>query len=156
MGGERVDGRRKLPPPALTLALAVVAMVAYAATEQPGGPIFLASFLGAANLALFTPACVWLRSTAVAGVIHWLRARAEIRTSATEENLHEHPLALDAQGACSVRCRLRGASGIRSCRLRTRRLTALGATSTLSRLDPVDVGNGSSALEAPCETVMRR
>jgi signal transduction histidine kinase len=54
--------------PRLTLALAVAAMVAYAATEQPGGPIFLASFLGAANLALFTPARVWLRWTAATAV----------------------------------------------------------------------------------------
>jgi signal transduction histidine kinase len=50
--------------PQLTLALAVVAMFAYAATEQPGGPIFLAAFLGTANLALFTGARVWLRWTA--------------------------------------------------------------------------------------------
>ncbi len=55
--------------PLATFAFAVGAIAVYASTDQPGGPIFLASFVAVANLALFTSARTWLPWTAAAATV---------------------------------------------------------------------------------------
>jgi len=56
--------RRRLP--VVTLAVVVVAIVAYGASGQPGGPIYATTFLAAVNLAVLRPMRTWLPWTVAA------------------------------------------------------------------------------------------
>jgi signal transduction histidine kinase len=54
--------------PIVTFALVIAALAVFAATGQPGGPIYATSFLAALNLAVLRPMRVWLPWTAGAAV----------------------------------------------------------------------------------------
>jgi signal transduction histidine kinase len=54
--------------PVVTFALVIAALTVFAATGQPGGPIYAASFLAALNLAVLRPMRVWLPWTLAAAV----------------------------------------------------------------------------------------
>jgi signal transduction histidine kinase len=54
--------------PVVTLALAAAATAVYGATDQPGGPIYLAVFLAAINLAALRPMRTWVPWTVAAAV----------------------------------------------------------------------------------------
>ena len=54
--------------PVVTFALVIAALAVFAATGQPGGPVYVTTFLAALNLAVLRPMRVWLPWTAVAAV----------------------------------------------------------------------------------------
>jgi signal transduction histidine kinase len=54
--------------PVVTFALVIAALTVFAATGQPGGPVYATSFLAALNLAVLRPMRVWLPWTAIAAV----------------------------------------------------------------------------------------
>jgi signal transduction histidine kinase len=54
--------------PVATFALVIAALTAFAATGQPGGPVYLTSFLAAINLAVRRPPRTWVPWTAIAAV----------------------------------------------------------------------------------------
>ena len=54
--------------PVVTFALVIAALTVFAATGQPGGPVYATMFLAALNLAVLRPMRVWLPWTAVAAV----------------------------------------------------------------------------------------
>ena len=54
--------------PVVTFALVIAALTVFAATGQPGGPIYATSFLAALNLAVLRSMRVWLLWTSVAAV----------------------------------------------------------------------------------------
>jgi signal transduction histidine kinase len=54
--------------PVVTFALVIAALTVFAATGQPGGPVYATTFLAALNLAVLRPMRVWLPWTAVAAV----------------------------------------------------------------------------------------
>jgi signal transduction histidine kinase len=54
--------------PVVTFALVIAALTVFAATGQPGGPVYATTFLAALNLAVLRPMRVWLPWTAVAVV----------------------------------------------------------------------------------------
>ena len=54
--------------PVVTFALVMGALTVFAATGQPGGPVYVTSFLAALNLAVLRPMRVWLPWTAAAAV----------------------------------------------------------------------------------------
>ena len=54
--------------PVVTFALVIAALTVFAATGQPGGPVYVTTFLAALNLAVLRPMRVWLPWTAVAAV----------------------------------------------------------------------------------------
>jgi signal transduction histidine kinase len=56
--------RRRLP--VVTLAVVVVAIATYGVSGQPGGPIYVTTFLAALNLAVLRPMRTWLPWTAAA------------------------------------------------------------------------------------------
>jgi signal transduction histidine kinase len=54
--------------PVVTFALVIAALAVFGATGQPGGPVYLTTFLAAVNLAVLRPMRTWLPWTAVAAV----------------------------------------------------------------------------------------
>jgi signal transduction histidine kinase len=54
--------------PVVTFALVIAALTVFGATGQPGGPVYLTTFLAAVNLAVLRPMRTWLPWTAVAAV----------------------------------------------------------------------------------------
>jgi signal transduction histidine kinase len=54
--------------PVVTVALVIAALTVFAATGQPGGPVYATIFLAALNLAVLRPMRVWLPWTAAAAV----------------------------------------------------------------------------------------
>jgi signal transduction histidine kinase len=54
--------------PVATFALVIAALTVFGATGQPGGPVYLTTFLAAVNLAVLRPMRTWLPWTAVAAV----------------------------------------------------------------------------------------
>jgi signal transduction histidine kinase len=54
--------------PVLTFALVIAALAVFGATGQPGGPVYLTTFVAAVNLAVLRPMRTWLPWTAVAAV----------------------------------------------------------------------------------------
>jgi signal transduction histidine kinase len=54
--------------PVVTFALVIAALTVFAATGQPGGPVYATSFLAALNLAVLRPMRVWLPWTGAAAV----------------------------------------------------------------------------------------
>jgi signal transduction histidine kinase len=54
--------------PVVTFALVIAALAVFGATGQPGGPVYLTTFLAALNLAVLRPMRTWLPWTAIAAV----------------------------------------------------------------------------------------
>jgi signal transduction histidine kinase len=54
--------------PVLTFALVIAALAVFGATGQPGGPVYLTTFVAAVNLAVLRPMRTWLPWAAVAAV----------------------------------------------------------------------------------------
>jgi signal transduction histidine kinase len=54
--------------PVVTFALVIAALAVFGATGQPGGPVYLTTFLAALNLAVLRPMRTWLPWTATAAV----------------------------------------------------------------------------------------
>jgi signal transduction histidine kinase len=54
--------------PVLTFALVIAALAVFGATGQPGGPIYLTTFVAVVNLAVLRPMRTWLPWAAVAAV----------------------------------------------------------------------------------------
>jgi signal transduction histidine kinase len=54
--------------PVVTFALAAVAVTVYGATDQPGGPVYIAVFVAALNLAAQRDATTWLPWSAAAAI----------------------------------------------------------------------------------------
>ena len=101
----------------LTFALVIAALAVFGATGQPGGPVYLTTFLSAVNLAVLRPMRTWLPWTAVAAV-----ALVGAKWAGHGFTLHLIPVAL----LLLVAPKLAG-DAVRARRLRVETLEARGA-----------------------------